>query len=192
MGRNKSVPRVDKRQYYLDIAYAVAQRSTCLRRKYGAVIVKNDVVVSTGYNGAPRGETNCCDTGSCERIAMNVPHGERYELCKSVHAEQNAIIFASGEQMLGATLYLVGIEDGKRIKPRPCSICRKLIQNAGIAEVVCEFDTKELRDYIEDKIAILKGDFKIKMDERDLEKLQKARNNGEVDQACRDIYNKYL
>ena len=103
--------RRDKINYYLDIAETVSIRSTCLRRKYGAVIVKDDEIVSTGYNGSPRGEINCCDTGYCQREKDNIPHGSNYELCKSVHAEQNAIISASRKEMIGSTLYLVGIEN---------------------------------------------------------------------------------
>ena len=100
--------RIDKENYYLDIAETVLERSTCLRRCYGAIIVKNDEIVSTGYNGAPRGRKNCMDLGYCTREAMNVPSGERYELCRSVHAEMNAIISAARRDTLGATLYLAG------------------------------------------------------------------------------------
>ena len=100
--------RIDKENYYLDIAATVLERSTCLRRCYGAIIVKNDEIVSTGYNGAPRGRKNCMDLGYCTREAMNIPSGERYELCRSVHAEANAIISASRRDMIGATIYLVG------------------------------------------------------------------------------------
>ena len=99
--------RIDKENYYLDIAETVLERSTCLRRCYGAIIVKNDEIVSTGYNGAPRGRKNCMDLGYCTREAMNVPSGERYELCRSVHAEMNAIISAARRDTLGATLYLL-------------------------------------------------------------------------------------
>lgn len=128
--------RISKDKYYIGIALAVAKRSTCLRRQYGAVIVKNDEIVSTGYNGAPRGEQNCCEVGSCWRESNNIPHGERYEMCKSVHAEQNAIISASRKDMIGSTLYLAGIENGKVIKAVPCDICRRMIVNSGIERVV--------------------------------------------------------
>ena len=104
--------RVDKQNYYLDIAQTVAERSTCLRRRYGAIIVSNDEIVSTGFNGAPRGRKNCIDLGYCTRESLNIPRGERYELCRSVHAEANCIISAARREMLGSTLYLVGI-DGK-------------------------------------------------------------------------------
>ncbi len=131
--------RTDKINYYLDIAQTVAQRSTCLRRKYGAVIVKNDEIISTGYNGAPRGCTNCSDLGKCKREELNIPSGERYELCRSVHAEQNAIISASRRDMQGATLYLAGI-DAKTNKvldvAEPCSLCKRFILNSGITHVV--------------------------------------------------------
>lgn len=130
--------RVSKDMYYLGIAEQVAQRSTCLRRRYGAVIVNNDEMVSTGYNGAPRGEVNCIDCGHCEREANDVPKGERYELCRAVHAEQNAIISASRREMVGGTIYIVGIEakDGSYASPVPCLICRRMIVNAGITRCV--------------------------------------------------------
>lgn len=126
-----------KDKYYLDIAAAVAGRSTCLRRQYGAVIVKNDVIVSTGYNGAARNRDNCCDLGYCYREEHHIPHGERYEKCQAVHAEMNAIIAADRDKMFGATLYLAGFEDGVRIEePKPCEMCERLIINAGIKNVV--------------------------------------------------------
>lgn len=132
--------RISKDDYYLGIAEAVAQRSTCLRRKYGAVIVNNDEIVSTGYNGAPRGCANCCDLGFCEREKLGVPKGERYDLCKSVHAEQNAIISASRKDMLDSTLYITGLEvqdvGHKYANPEPCMICKRFIQNAGIMRVI--------------------------------------------------------
>ena len=130
--------RISKDMYYLGIAEQVAQRSTCLRRRYGAVIVNNDEIVSTGYNGAPRGEVNCIDCGHCEREANDVPKGERYELCRAVHAEQNAIISTARREMVGGTIYIVGIEakDGFYANPAPCLICRRLIVNAGITRCV--------------------------------------------------------
>ena len=96
--------RVSKHNYYLDIAQTVSERSTCLRKRYGAIIVKDDSIVSTGYNGAPRGRINCCDIGSCTRETLGIPRGERYEMCRSLHSEMNAIISASREEMIGATL----------------------------------------------------------------------------------------
>lgn len=137
--------RVSKENYYLDIAQTVAERSTCLRKRYGAIIVKNDVILSTGYNGAPRGRKNCCDLGQCMRDKLNIPRGERYELCRSVHSEQNAIIAASREQMLGATLYMACIDpaDGSLVSgTSSCMMCKRVILNAGIAKVVIR-DTKE-------------------------------------------------
>lgn len=129
--------RPNKTGYYLDIAAAVAARSTCIRRQYGAVIVKNDTIVSTGYNGAARGTPNCCDVGWCWRDTNKIPHGEQYEKCQAVHAEANAIINASREEMEGATLYLAGFENGVRIDdPQPCLMCARLITNAGIDNVV--------------------------------------------------------
>lgn len=133
--------RPNKTKYYLDIAEAVAARSTCLRRHYGAVIVKNDVIIATGYNGAARGDNNCCDLGYCYREANNIPHGERYEKCEAVHAEMNAIISADRDKMIGATLFLAGVEDGERIPdPKPCEMCRRVISNSGIRRVITKVD----------------------------------------------------
>ena len=130
--------RMSKDAYYLGIAEAVLQRSTCLRRKYGAIIVKDDEIIATGYNGAPRGEENCSDCGFCYRESLGIPKGERYELCKSVHAEQNAIISAARRDMIGATIYIVGREvaTGEYANPAPCIICRRMIVNAGIVRCV--------------------------------------------------------
>jgi len=130
--------RISKQNYYLSIAAEVAKRSTCLRRQYGAVIVKHDEIVATGYNGAPRGDDNCCDLGKCWREENNIPHGEQYEKCVAVHAECNAIISASRNEMLGAILYLAGFEglDNPIINPVPCMICNRLIKNAGIETVI--------------------------------------------------------
>ena len=130
--------RIDKENYYLDIAETVLERSTCLRRCYGAIIVNNDEIVSTGYNGAPRGRKNCMDLGCCTREAMRVPSGERYELCRSVHAEMNAIISAARRDTLGSTLYLAGREakTGELLHDATsCSMGRRLIINAGIERV---------------------------------------------------------
>ncbi|MCD2491847.1 deaminase [Lacrimispora sp. NSJ-141] len=137
--------RRDKVNYYLDLAEMVSQRCTCLRRHYGAVIVKNDEVISTGYVGAPRGRKNCTDAGACIREKLSVPRGERYELCRSVHAEANAIISASRDKMLGSALYLVGVEaeSGEYVKnSSSCSMCKRLIINAGIERVYIR-DTKD-------------------------------------------------
>ena len=131
--------RRDKVNYYLDMAQVALERSTCLRRGFGAVIVKNDVIVSTGYNGAPRGRANCCELGYCVREQMQVPRGERYELCRSVHAEANAIISASRNECIGGTLYLVGRDaaTGKLLPDATsCSMCRRTIINAGLERVV--------------------------------------------------------
>lgn len=136
---NDGYVRPSKDAYYLGIAKAVAQRATCLRRIYGAVIVNNDEIVSTGYNGAPRGERNCCDTGKCYRRLHQVPHGQMIERCVAVHAEENAIISASRREMQGATLYLWGmdVETGKELpNPEPCLQCWRRIHNAGIVRVV--------------------------------------------------------
>ena len=142
--------RKSKEMYYLDIATEVAKRGTCLRRVYGAVIVKDDEIISTGYNGAPRGSENCCDTGMCERQRLGVAAGERYELCKSVHAEANAIISAARSEMIGASLYLVGKEkdDGTLVNnAMPCSMCKRMIINAGIETVYIRDDKENYRVY---------------------------------------------
>ena len=131
--------RVSKRNYYLDIAQTVLERATCLRRVYGAIIVKNDEIISTGYNGAPRGRVNCSELGYCNREQLNIPSGQRYEPCRSVHAEANAIISAARNECIGGTLYLVG-EDAKTGEvlrdATSCSMCRRLIINAGLSRVV--------------------------------------------------------
>lgn len=135
--------RIDKVNYYLDIAEAALERSTCIRRNFGAIIVKNDEIISTGYNGAPRGRKNCTDLGYCMREKLNIPRGERYELCRSVHGEENAIISASRKDMIGADLYLVGknYKDGTYVKDaRPCSMCKKTIINSGISKVYIRND----------------------------------------------------
>lgn len=138
--------RIDKTNYYLDIARTVAQRGTCLRRNFGAIIVKNDEIIATGYTGAPRGRCNCSDLGKCMRQELNIPRGERYEMCRSVHAEQNAIISASRNEMIGAILYLVGIEkqDGSLVEnAMPCALCKRMILNAGIEKVVARSSETE-------------------------------------------------
>ena len=137
--------RVSKHNYYLDIAQTVAERSTCLRRMYGAIIVKDDVIVSTGYNGAPRGRKNCSDMGTCMRDKLGIPRGERYEMCRSVHAEANAIIAAARERMLGSTLYMVCVDPktGDLFGgTSSCMMCKRQIINAGIETVIVR-DTKE-------------------------------------------------
>ncbi len=137
--------RRDKINYYLDIAETVAERSTCLRRCYGAIIVKNDEIISTGFNGAPRGRKNCIDLGRCIREELKIPSGERYELCRSVHAEQNCIISASRRDTIGATLYLAcrsGVTDELVSGTDCCSMCKRTVINAGISTVVIR-DTKE-------------------------------------------------
>ena len=131
--------RISKENYYLDIAETVLERATCLRRVYGAIIVKNDEIISTGYNGAPRGRQNCVDMGFCTREAMQVPRGQRYELCRSVHAEANAIISASRRDMVGSTLYLVGrdAQSGELLgDATSCAMCRRQVINAGISRVI--------------------------------------------------------
>ena len=141
--------RRDKVNYYLDLAEVVSQRGTCMRKRYGAVIVKNDEVVSTGYVGAPRGRANCIDLGFCIREQLNVPRGERYELCRSVHAEANAIISASRERMLGSAIYLTGIDlkdNGNHVRnANPCSMCKRMIVNAGIETVYIRDDKDSYR-----------------------------------------------
>lgn len=141
--------RKDRTNYYLDIAETVTERATCIRRKWGAVIVKNDEIISTGYNGAPRGRKNCTDVGTCIREKLQVPRGERYELCRSVHAEQNAIISASRRDMIGATLYIVGVDPKTNEyveKSMPCALCKREIINSGLEKVVIRDTKTEYRE----------------------------------------------
>lgn len=153
----RETSRRDKENYYLDIAQAVAERCTCLRRKFGAIIVNNDQIISTGYVGAPRGRRNCTDLGYCVREQLQIPRGERYELCRSVHAEANAIIHASRSEMLGGTMYLVGIEasDGTLVPDaNSCAMCKRMIINAGLSRVVIrntpdEFTAIYVQEWIE-------------------------------------------
>ena len=154
--------RRDKINYYLDLAEVVAQRGTCLRRNYGAVIVKNDEVISSGYVGAPRGRKNCSDLGYCIREKLMIPRGERYELCRSVHAEANAIISAPRHEMLGATLFLSGKDarTGEYVaNSNCCAMCKRLVINAGIETVIVRDDREHYRrisveDWIEDDDSI--------------------------------------
>ena len=149
--------RRDRENYYLDIAQAVLGRGTCRRRNFGAILVKNDQILSTGYAGAPRGRQNCSDLGVCLREKLGVPRGERYELCRSVHAEANAIIHASRSEMTGATLYLVGVDaQTEELVPdaSPCSMCKRMIINAGISRVIIRntpdsFTAIYVQDWIE-------------------------------------------
>lgn len=154
--------RTSKQNYYLDIADAVLERSTCLRRKYGAIIVRNDEIISTGYNGAPRGRRNCADLGTCTRETLRIPSGERYELCRSVHAEANAIISASRQDMIGASLYLVGRDAATNellSDAMSCSMCKRQIINAGIDRVIIritptEYRTIPVSDWVENDDSI--------------------------------------
>ena len=157
--------RISKENYYLDIAQTVLERATCLRRVYGAIIVKNDEIIATGYNGAPRGRKNCVDMGFCTREAMQIPRGERYELCRSVHAEANAIISAARRDMVGGTLYLVGrnAQTGELLHDATsCSMCRRLVINAGLSKVVIRktedtFETVDVREWVDgDDLAVAK------------------------------------
>ncbi len=148
--------RKDKINYYLDIAQTVLERGTCLRRNFGAIIVKNDQIISTGYTGAPRGRKNCIDLAYCMRESLNIPRGERYELCRSVHAEANAIIAASRNDMIGATLYLAGVDarTGQLVPDAcSCSMCKRQIINAGIDRVIIrntptDYTTIVVRDWV--------------------------------------------
>ena len=139
--------RVDKINYYLDIAETVSERGTCLRKDYGCIIVKNDEIISKGYSGAPRGRTNCIDLGYCikKKLYPDVHHGG-HDACRSVHAEQNAIISAARKDMLGATMYLAcrrkdtgKYEEGAMC----CQTCRKLIINAGIEKVFVRINKRK-------------------------------------------------
>ena len=148
--------RVDKTNYYLDIAETILERGTCLRNNYGSVIVKNDEIISTGYSGAPRGRKNCLDLGYCIRKQKTDLSGAGYEMCRSVHSEQNAIISANRRDMLGATLYLVGINkrNGEyKADNYPCTLCKRMIINAGIEKVVMRDDKENYRiEYVEEWI----------------------------------------
>ena len=140
--------RIEKTNYYLDIAEVVAARCTCLRRHYGAVIVKHDEIISTGYVGAPRGRVNCTDVGFCRREKLGIARGQRYELCRSVHAEANAIISASRRDMMDSTLYLVGkeVSTGEYVKnANSCAMCKRAIINAGIDTVIVRDDKENYR-----------------------------------------------
>ena len=149
--------RRDKHNYYLDIAQTILERATCLRNNVGAVIVKNDEIISTGYIGAPGGRANCCDLGVCRREQLGIPRGQRYELCRSVHAEQNAIIAAPRNEMIGATLYLAmcNSKTGELVPDAsPCNMCRRMIINAGIERVIIrntpfEYTIHNVQDYID-------------------------------------------
>ncbi len=149
--------RRSKINYYLDIAQTVTLRGTCMRKNFGAIIVKDDVIIATGYNGAPRGRQNCCDMNFCLRDKLNIPRGERYELCRSVHAEANAIIAAPRERMLGSDLYLACV-DGKTGElvsgTTSCQMCKRLVINAGIERVIVrenenDYTIYEVKDWIE-------------------------------------------
>jgi dCMP deaminase len=136
MKRRKKV-RPGWDEYFIGIAKAVAARATCLRRKYGAVITKDNIIVSTGYNGAPSGMKDCLEVGRCTRKELQIPHGERYELCHSVHAEANAIIRASVAELRGATIYISGSdEEDNECISEPCMMCKRMILNAKVAKVV--------------------------------------------------------
>lgn len=146
--------RKDKYNYYLDIAETVLERGTCLRRNYGAIIVKHDEIISTGYSGAPRGRMNCSDMGYCIRQKLNIPRGQNYEKCRSVHAEANCIISASRRDMIGATLYLVGkdMDTGKYVQDaNSCSMCKRLILNAGIERVIIRDSEEKYRAILASK-----------------------------------------
>jgi dCMP deaminase len=140
MARKKNTPKPKRPgwdEYFINIAGAVSLRATCMRRKYGAVITKHNSIVSTGYNGAPRGMKDCLDAGKCTRRELEIPHGERYELCHSVHAEANAIIRASAEELEGATIYISGTDGGtSECLSEPCMMCKRMILNSKIARVV--------------------------------------------------------
>ena len=157
--------RVDKINYYLDIAETIAERGTCLRNNYGSVIVNNDEIISTGYTGAPRGRKNCLDLGYCKRKKITNLSGAGYELCRSVHSEQNAIISANRRDMIGSTLYLVGVNkrNGEYVKDNyPCTLCKRMIINAGIKTVVMrdtktQYRVENVDDWIESDDTLLES-----------------------------------
>ena len=148
MEERQKIERPDKVNYYLNIAEEVSKRGTCLRNNYGSVIVKNDEIISTGHTGAPRGRKNCCDLGYCRRRKHNTPSGEGYDKCRSVHSEENAIISAARRDMIGSTLYLVGINarNGEyKENAQPCSLCKRSIINAGIETVIVRINETQYR-----------------------------------------------
>ena len=131
--------RISKDEYYLNIALEVSKRSTCLKRHYGCVIVKNDEIIATGYNGSPRGTNNCIDMKYCRREKLNIPRGQNYEMCRAVHSEMNAIINASHDEMIGSTLYMYGYDVVNNCLVENldcCQMCKKIIINAGIETVI--------------------------------------------------------
>lgn len=137
--------RISKINTYLNVAETFAYRSTCIKRKYGAVVVKDDTVISTGYNGSPRGYNNCCDLGMCPRIELDMHQGEGYGICRAIHAEQNALLNCSRVQTIGADLYLAGVNpsDNTVHKAKPCPLCARLIIQAGIENVILRIGEKE-------------------------------------------------
>ncbi len=152
--------RPSKDRYYLNIAKEVAQRATCFRVKIGAIIVRDDVIVATGYVGAPRKTRDCLEKGYCLRDKLNIPHGQRYELCASVHAEQNCIINAAraGVSLLGGDMYIWGEDNqGKQIDAFPCFICKKMIINAGLKRVICSTNPQSRANSLWGR----NGDFKV-------------------------------
>lgn len=151
--------RTTKHEYYLGIAKEVAQRSTCFRRSIGAIIIRDDQIISTGYVGAPRKTRDSFEHGECLRDKLNIPHGQRYELCRSVHAEQNAIINAAraGVSLLGGDMYIYGSRYGENmpIDAFPCFICKKMIINSGLNRVICSMTDGKMKvfavtDWIKD------------------------------------------
>ena len=148
--------RPNKVLYYLNIAKEVSTRATCLRRKYGAVLIKNDVIISTGYNGSPRGTKNCIDVNECRREKLNIPRGQCYEMCRSLHAEQNCIINASRTDMIDSDLYLYGMDVGTNDIVNDldsCQLCKKMIINAGIKRVIFarpnnQYEIKDVSEWI--------------------------------------------
>jgi dCMP deaminase len=135
--KKKKTSRPGWDEYFINIAKAIAARATCLRRRYGAVVTKENIIVSTGYNGAAAGVVDCLEVGKCTRMELQIPHGQRYELCHSVHAEANAIIRASADELKGATIYISGVDgDGAECSSGPCMMCKRMILNAGVSRVV--------------------------------------------------------
>lgn len=166
--------RPSKEEYYMNIAKAVSLRSPCIRRKYGAIIVKEDVIVSTGYNGPARGVINCFEVG-CLKDEVGAPHGSGYDYCIGVHAEENAIINAarSGASVLDGTLYIYGEDpDGRVVEAKPCERCRRAIINAGIRRVyVMRSDESIVEINVEDWVKAESREY--------VKRLEKARVSGE-------------
>lgn len=160
---NEEIKRIDKINYYLDVAETISERGTCFRKNYGSIIVKNDEIISTGYTGSPRGRKNCIDIGYCVRRKLfpDAEKGNRFDLCRSVHSEMNAVISAARKDMIGSNLYMVGKYSRQKLynnelagtyanNPDCCQFCKRLIINSGIDKVIIRIDKDNYKEIIVD------------------------------------------